>query len=128
MDLAKLIPIIRPGSDWSLSGNDLSGLTWRGPGEPPTQAECEAAWATLQSEEAARKTWPDAEAFMEEFTFEEKSAIGLSVHPYVAALRMTLTTWNGRVLSDDERVQQGLGLLLALQIINQDRLDEIVAK
>jgi hypothetical protein len=48
MDLSKAIFHARPGAQWSLSGNDLSTLDWRGPGEPPTMEELQAAWVQVQ--------------------------------------------------------------------------------
>jgi len=44
MDISKILPIIRPTSQWTLNGETYSGLEWFGPGERPTLAELEAAW------------------------------------------------------------------------------------
>jgi hypothetical protein len=48
MDISKAISQARPGAQWSLNGDTLDGLTWFGPGNPPTMEELEAAWAQVQ--------------------------------------------------------------------------------
>jgi hypothetical protein len=42
-DYAAVLAAIRPGAEWSLNGDTYDGLTWLSEGEPPTQAECDAA-------------------------------------------------------------------------------------
>jgi len=39
-----------PFSEWTLSGDDYSGLNWLSEGNPPTEAELEALWPEVQSE------------------------------------------------------------------------------
>lgn len=54
MDLTAALRRARPGAEWALSGNDLSGLSWLSPEiSEPTQAECDAAWAELEAERVA---------------------------------------------------------------------------
>ena len=50
MDISKAIPLIRPSAQWSLNGDTLDGLTWIGPGEPPTLEELRVAWANRPPE------------------------------------------------------------------------------
>jgi hypothetical protein len=46
-DYAAVLTAIRPGAEWSLNGDGFD-LTWLSEGEPPTQAECDAAWPQVQ--------------------------------------------------------------------------------
>jgi hypothetical protein len=48
MDISRALQEGWPEGKWSLIGNDYSGLTWIGPGEPPTMEELEAAWVQVQ--------------------------------------------------------------------------------
>lgn len=48
-DLPSALVSLRPNSQWSLAGDDYSGLNWLDPDTPPpTQQECEAEMARLQ--------------------------------------------------------------------------------
>jgi hypothetical protein len=47
-DYAAVLTAIRPGAEWSLNGDTYDGLTWLSEGEPPTQAECDAAAPQVQ--------------------------------------------------------------------------------
>ena len=58
MDITKAISLARPNSQWSLNGDTLDGLTWFGPGEPPTLEELQAAWDNRPPEPL-----PDAEKY-----------------------------------------------------------------
>lgn len=49
MELALTLQYLRPDAEWSLVGDQYDGLTWIGPGEPPTLAECEDAWPTVHT-------------------------------------------------------------------------------
>lgn len=49
MDLAKVLNYLRPDAQWTLNGDEYAGLVWIGPGEPPSEAECVAAWPTVQT-------------------------------------------------------------------------------
>jgi murein tripeptide amidase MpaA len=46
-DYPAVLTAIRPGAEWSLNGDGFD-LTWLSEGEPPTQAECDEAWPTVQ--------------------------------------------------------------------------------
>ena len=44
---------LRPGVEWSMSGDDVAGITWHTPDvEPLTQAEVDAEMLRLESAEA----------------------------------------------------------------------------
>ena len=77
---------------------------------------------------AARKTWPNAAAFLGEFTMPELAAIELSTDPTIAALRLLLASWPADVWSDDPRIIMGLDALVSAEIIDEARWAWIVAK
>lgn len=53
VDYAIVISSLRPGAQWSLSGNSYEGLVWLDDSTPPTREECESAWG--QAEAAAEE-------------------------------------------------------------------------
>ncbi len=122
MDIPRALQHLRPGSQWTLNGDSYDGLQWFGPGQPPTLAELEQAWAEIQSV----KIWPTIQQFMECFTMSEKAAIGLSTDPTIAALRIDASTWLTPVHSNDSRVVMGLDKMVELGIISADRKTEII--
>jgi hypothetical protein len=46
-DYAAVLTANYPGKEWSLNNNDYDTLNWLSAGEPPTQAELDAAWPTV---------------------------------------------------------------------------------
>jgi hypothetical protein len=76
----------------------------------------------------ARKTWPNAAAFLSEFSLPELAAISLSTDPTIAALRLLLASWPADVWSDDPRIVMGLAALVSAGIIDETRSAEITAK
>ena len=58
MNLVLSLNLARPDAQWSLRGDTLDGLTWVGPGEPPTLEELQAAWDNRPPEPL-----PDAENY-----------------------------------------------------------------
>jgi hypothetical protein len=77
---------------------------------------------------SARKIWPNAAAFLSEFTMPELAAISLSLDPIIAALRLLLASWPADIYSDDPRIIGGLSALVEAGIITEARRDEILAK
>jgi hypothetical protein len=73
-----------------------------------------------------RKIWPTVADFWSEFTDTEKLAIADSTIDGIKLLREELRMWRGEVWSDDQRVQQGLGGLVALGILTDERKTEIL--
>lgn len=122
IDLARCLSYCRPGAQWSLDGNTLSGLQMLDGSTIPTQEELDAALEALQ----AVKIWPNVQQFMAEFTMAEKAQIGLSTDMTIAALRLELTTWLSTVESNDQRVVTGLNKLVELAIIDESRKAEIL--
>lgn len=58
MNLAIAITLARPNAQWSLIGDTIEGLSWIGPGEPPTLEELQEAWDNRPPEPL-----PDAENY-----------------------------------------------------------------
>lgn len=82
----------------------------------------------VQDLQLAAPGWPNVQAFMASFTMPEIAAVSLSTDPTIAALRLTLSTWLGRVEVPDLRVQTGLNKMVELGIISADRKAEIEAQ
>jgi hypothetical protein len=47
-DYAAVLTATYPGAQWTLDGDDYSGLTWLDDTGKPTQAELDAAWQQVQ--------------------------------------------------------------------------------
>ena len=57
MNIPMTLVFLRPGEEWTLDGDDYSGLTWVSSTKKPTEAELEAAWPKAQAaQEAAAAT------------------------------------------------------------------------
>ena len=60
-DYAAVLDAIRPGAEWTLDGEDYSGLTWLDDSPKPTKATLDNAWPQVNYEreraavEAARR-------------------------------------------------------------------------
>lgn len=50
-DYAAVLAANYPGSQWTLDGDDYSGLTWLSDTPKPTQAELDAAWPQVSYEQ-----------------------------------------------------------------------------
>jgi hypothetical protein len=74
------------------------------------------------------KVWPSSADFWAAFTDSEKLAILASEIAGIILLREELRLWTGEVWSDDARVQSGLGGLVAVGILTNDRKAAILAK
>ena len=48
MNLAQTLNAVRPGEEWTLDGDDYSGLTWLDGTPMPTESELLAAWPQVQ--------------------------------------------------------------------------------
>ena len=53
MDIATILSRKYLGFEWTLNGDDYTGLTWLSEGEPPTEAQLAKLWPTVQAEMAA---------------------------------------------------------------------------
>jgi hypothetical protein len=61
----QVLTVLRPGAQWSLSGDDYSGLTWLDDSPKPTQAELDAAWPQVQYDRAYKQVEADRRAAYE---------------------------------------------------------------
>jgi hypothetical protein len=52
MDIATILTRRYAGTEWTLNGDDYSGLTWLSEGKAPTEKQLEALWPTVQYEVA----------------------------------------------------------------------------
>jgi hypothetical protein len=124
MNFIRALSHLRPEAQFEMRPDDFTTLQWHGPGDPPTLEELEAAWAQLE----ARKIWPSAADFWNEFTRAEKLAIADSTNPDIRLLHEDLRVRRGEVWSDADEVQKGLGLLFAVGILTESRKTEILTK
>lgn len=87
-------------------------------------------WIEPDDQKAARgrKRWEDAAHFIGEFTMAELAATELSTDPTIAALRLILSVWPKDVWSDDLRILAGLGQMVTLGILTEERKAAILAK
>ena len=53
MDIAVILTRRYEGTQWTLNGDNYSGLTWLSDTTKPTEAELEALWPDVQAEIAA---------------------------------------------------------------------------
>ena len=53
MDIATILTKRYPGSEWTLDGDNYSGLTWLSDTTKPTKKALEALWPDVQAEIAA---------------------------------------------------------------------------
>ena len=53
MDIPKILSSKFAGSEWTLAGDDYTGLTWLSDTPKPTKEELLALWPTVQEEIAA---------------------------------------------------------------------------
>jgi hypothetical protein len=100
------------------------------PQPPPPAANAiwqDGTWA-LPPPPPDYKIWPNSQAFLSEFTMQEMAAISLSTDETIAALRLLLSVWFSEVHSNDPRVITSLDKLMELNIITEDRKNEILSK
>ena len=50
MDIATILTRKYAGKEWTLDGDDYTGLTWLSDSKKPTKKELEAHWPTVQQE------------------------------------------------------------------------------
>jgi hypothetical protein len=51
-DYPAVLTALYPGAEWSLNGDTFDGLVWHSEGDPPSQAELDAAWPQVQYDRA----------------------------------------------------------------------------
>jgi len=50
MDIAMILTVKYPGSEWYTDAEGYAGLHWLSEGQPPTEAELQALWPQVQYE------------------------------------------------------------------------------
>lgn len=50
MDITLILSRKYEGTEWTLNGDEYSGLTWLSEGEPPTEAQLKKLWPTVQAD------------------------------------------------------------------------------
>lgn len=96
--------------------------------DPATQT-CEwgeGAWVVAQIPPPTRRVWQTAAHFWNEFSQTEQVMLASSNIPQVQALVVALTIWPAEMWSDDARVQQGVGALVAANLLTKDRADALL--
>jgi len=53
MDISAILSRKFKGAEWTLNGDDYTGLTWLSEGDAPTEAQLKKLWPTVQAEMAA---------------------------------------------------------------------------
>ena len=71
------------------------------------------------------KSWPNSHEFLNELTDDERNS--LATTPNVAGLALLLSSWQSNVVSDDPRIEAGLAAPVAVGVLTQARVDEIVS-
>jgi hypothetical protein len=64
MYLPDVLVYLRPGAEWSLNGHTYDGLIWHSDEEPPTLAECEAAWSEIERDYFLRPIRAERDALL----------------------------------------------------------------
>lgn len=96
-------------------------------GNPVYDARIETwADAAFAAQNSPILGWPTVQQFMDAFTDAELVAVWDSTDANVKGLRTRLLAWYSTVLADDARIQLGLGLLVQLGILTDDRKTEIL--
>ena len=55
MDITTILSKRYPNAEWTLDGDNYSGLTWLSDGDAPTESELEKLWTKVQAEIAAEE-------------------------------------------------------------------------
>lgn len=100
------------------AGNPPEIVEWH---DERPQPESWEAILLAAAEIAPPREWPSASAFLDEFTHVERGAIWLCEHAMVGSLVLKLTAWQGIVLANDPHIVAGMGLLVSLGILTEER-------
>jgi len=76
MDIPTILTRKYPGTEWTLDGDNYTGLTWLSDGKAPTETELENLWPTVQAEIAAEA---QAKADAKASAIAKLEALGLTV-------------------------------------------------
>jgi hypothetical protein len=82
MDISAILSRKYAGTEWTLDGDDYTGLTWLSDGDAPTEAQLKKLWPTVQAEiEAEAQAKIDARLS----AISKLEALGLTVDEVQAA-------------------------------------------
>jgi hypothetical protein len=81
-DYAAVLTANYPDAEWTLKGDNYSGLTWLSDMPKPTQAELDAAWPAVQQ---ARQDAVTAKEADRQSAIDKLAALGLTVDEISAA-------------------------------------------
>jgi hypothetical protein len=76
MDIPAILSRKFEGAEWTLNGDDYTGLTWLSEGSAPTEAQLAKLWPTVQAEMAAEK---QAQIDAKASAIAKLQALGLTV-------------------------------------------------
>jgi len=76
MDIATILTRKYAGKEWTLSGDDYSGLIWLSDGEAPTEVKLKELWPTVEQEIADEA---QAKADAKASAIAKLEALGLTV-------------------------------------------------
>jgi len=86
MDIPTILTRRYAGSEWTLDGDDYTGLTWLSDTAKPTEAALSKVWASVQAEIAAEaQARLDAKAS----TIDKLKALGLTVEEVTVAFGLS---------------------------------------
>jgi hypothetical protein len=75
IDYATILTLKYEGSEWTLNGDDYSGLIWHSDSPKPTKATLDNLWETVQAEILAEK---DLKVAAKASAIAKLSALGLT--------------------------------------------------
>jgi hypothetical protein len=86
MDIPAILSRKYAGTEWTLDGDDYTGLTWLSDGDAPTEAQLAKLWPTVQAEiEAEKQAVIDARLS----AISKLEALGLTVDEVQAAFGLS---------------------------------------
>jgi len=86
MDIPMILTKRYEGSEWTLNGDNYTGLTWLSDGDAPTESELKKLWSTVQAEIAAEE---QARVDAKVSAIAKLEALGLTVNEVQVAFGLS---------------------------------------
>ena len=86
MDIPMILTERYEGSEWTLNGDNYTGLTWLSDGDAPTESELKKLWSTVQAEIAAKE---QARVDAKVSAIAKLEALGLTVNEVQVAFGLS---------------------------------------
>ena len=86
MDIPMILTKRYEGSEWTLNGDNYTGLTWLSDGDAPTESELKKLWSTVQAEIAAKE---QARVDAKVSAIAKLEALGLTVNEVQVAFGLS---------------------------------------